>query len=460
MKKKRSTFRKLVSFFMLIISIYVLIQVYGIYKIKNLNEFIRAEQNLYTSSFSRDFNVSLGKEGSYKIKSEKANDAMFFKTIEVTPNTSYKISCMVKTDNVVPTNSSTGGGAQISIEGTTERSQVITGTQDWKEIILYFNSKNRTTVNIGFRLGGYDDTCTGTAWFDNLKLEKGVTDTSNEWNFVCMIFKNINVNLNENGTTTNYNISMNSEEINEIKTNMSRFKKSFEDFSNGEMKITYEVIQIDEPVTSLSYDEKNAYYVNPEDVSSIIDKYLENKEYDHIFVAIKLGDLSRNIEIPVNDWIGLGGIEYRGIGFSNIRVPSNEKSNMYKYIVGVNEFPEEVFVHEFLHTLERNSKEYGYERPALHDYEKFGYKNKKVVGLKQWYIDYMNHNVKDANGEKYGLDSKVYTLKPVHESDFTYSNQIDIENEPQNIIEEIRGILKNVFKMFQKVKLEYIEYMS
>lgn len=460
MKKKKSVFRRLLSFITLLLSIYVLLQVYGMYKEKNLNDFIRAEQNLYTSSFSRDFYVTLGKEGSYRIKSEQYNDAMFFKTVDVTPNTSYKISCMVKTENVVPKNSGTGGGAQISLEGTTERSQFVSGTQDWTEITLYFNSRNRTSVNIGFRLGGYDDTCTGTAWFDNIKLEKGVTDTSNEWNFVCFIFKNVNVNLNKNETIKNYNISMNSEEINQIKINMSRFKSSIEDFANGKMRATYDVIQIDEPITSLSYDEKNAYYVNPENVNKIIDKYLEQNEYDHIFVAMKLGDLSKNIEIPVNDWIGLGGIEYRGVGFSNIRVPNNEKSYMYKYVSGVNELPEEVFVHEFLHTLERNAKENGYDRPQLHDYEKFGYTNQKIVGLKQWYIDYMNHNIKDANGNTYGLDSAVYTLKPVHESDFTYSSEIDIENEPKNIIEEIRGIFKNVFKVFQKVKLEYIEYIS
>ena len=60
MRKEKTAFRKFVSFFMLIVSIYVLIQVYGIYKQKNMNDFIRAEQILYTSDFSRVFDVSLG----------------------------------------------------------------------------------------------------------------------------------------------------------------------------------------------------------------------------------------------------------------------------------------------------------------------------------------------------------------------------------------------------------------
>ena len=451
MRKEKTAFRKFVSFFMLIVSIYVLIQVYGIYKQKNMNDFIRAEQILYTSDFSRDFDVSLGDEGSYRISSDRANDAMFFLPLEVTPNTSYKVSCMVKTENVVPSHSNSGGGAQISIEGTIERSNFVSGTQDWTELTLYFNSKNRTTVNIGFRLGGYDDTCTGTAWFDNIKLEKGITDTSNEWNFVCFVFKNVDVSLDN----LYYNISMNSEEIQQIKSNMLRFKRTLEEFSGGKMQVDYDVIEIDEPITSLSYDDENEYYVNPENVNKIIDSYLNQEEYDHIFVAMKLGDLSKNLEIPVNDWIGLGGIEYRNVGFSNIRVPSDEDSYMYRYASGVNEFPEEVYIHEFLHTLEKNAKDYGFERPALHDYEKFGYTNKRVVGLKQWYLDYMNHSIEDSAGNTYGLDSQIYTKKPVHESDFIYPIEIDIENEPQNIIEEIRGVFKNLFKLFEKVKLEY-----
>jgi len=447
MRKKRSTSQKIISFITFIIAICVLIYVYGIYKTKNLNDFVRAEQNLYTSSFSRDFDISTDEKGSYKIESNTFNDAMFFKEMEVQPNTAYKVSCKVKTDEVIKKDTNISGGAHISIDGTMERSKLIAGTQDWTDLTLYFNSGNNTTVDIGFRLGGYDNECTGTAWFDDIKLEKGIVDTSTEWDFVCFIFKNLHVELNGQ----NYNISMNKNDINQMKNGMERFETALENFSKGKIRVNYEVIEIDEPLTNLSYDEENAYYVRPENVSGILDKYLEQKEYDHIFAAVKLGDLSQNIEIPVNDWIGLGGLNYENMGFSDIRLPNSESSYMYKYVVGVNEFPEEVFVHEFLHTLERNAKELGCERPELHDYEKFGYKNERVIGLKKWYIDYMNHEIKGENGQTYGLDAAVYAYKPVHESDFEYSIEIDIENEPENIIEEIRGLFANIINLLQHI---------
>ena len=138
-------------------------------------------------------------------------------------------------------------------------------------------------------------------------------------------------------------------------------------------------------------------------------------------------------------------MDYYGIGFSNIRLPNDSQSYIYKYNTRINQFPEEVFLHEFLHTLERNAKEYGYERPELHDYEKYGYQNEKIYGQEKWYRDYMNKNINTQNG-KIGLPEEVYTLKPAKSIDFENSYQIkDVFKQPQNIIEEIQEIIDIIF---------------
>lgn len=136
-------------------------------------------------------------------------------------------------------------------------------------------------------------------------------------------------------------------------------------------------------------------------------------------------------------------MDYYGIGYSNIRLPNSSKSYVYRYDTNINTFPEEVFLHEFLHSLERTSEEYGYEIPALHDYKKYGYKNQSLIGLKDWYEDYMNKNIKTSNGY-IGLPQEVYTLKPAKYTDFKYAYKIDEFHEPQNIIEDVRQLLKNV----------------
>ncbi len=137
-------------------------------------------------------------------------------------------------------------------------------------------------------------------------------------------------------------------------------------------------------------------------------------------------------------------MDYYGIGFSNIRLPNDSKSYIYKYNNRINTFPEEVFLHEFLHSLERNAKEYGYERPELHDYEKYGYENEKIIGQKRWYTDYMNKEISTTSGN-IGLPTEVYTLKPAKSSNFSYSYKMEnIFKEPENIIEEIRELIGNI----------------
>lgn len=150
-----------------------------------------------------------------------------------------------------------------------------------------------------------------------------------------------------------------------------------------------------------------------------------------------------NDAIQVNDWIGLGAMDYYGIGFSNIRLPNDSKSYIYKYNSRINTFPEEVFLHEFLHSLERTAEEYGYTIPALHDYEKYGYENEALIGQRRWYQDYMNQNIKTTEGLT-GLPPEVYTMKLAKKSNFETSYKMKVFTQPQNLYEEIVEIINNI----------------
>lgn len=159
--------------FILIVLGICLYFVYGYYKENNFHDFVRSETNIYTSKFKRDDEIKYNNNVSYKIESADFNDAMFYKRIKLKKNEPYKVTCMVKTKNVESKEEKSGVGAQISIEGTTERSVAISGTQDWQKIEFIFNSKNREEVNLGFRLGGYLGEAKGEAWFSNFSIEEG-----------------------------------------------------------------------------------------------------------------------------------------------------------------------------------------------------------------------------------------------------------------------------------------------
>jgi len=130
------------------------------------------------------------------------------------------------------------------------------------------------------------------------------------------------------------------------------------------------------------------------------------------------------------------------IGFSNIRIPNENADLLYTYSQ-FNTFPEEVFIHEFLHNLERVEEEYGNEIPKLHDYEQYGYKESEIEGLKEWYKDYMTTNI---SNKKVGLTKNVFTNKPVHESCFKETIDLTQEffYEPEDLVGKIKAFIEKV----------------
>lgn len=298
---KKSKGSRIINIVFTIIALIVLYKIYGIYKIYTFGSFTKAEYNQGMTKFIRDNETTYSYDYSYKLESNEFNDAMFYKEITIKPNTSYKLSCMVKTENVESENKDSNGGAQISVLNTTESSEIITGTNDWQKLEFIFDSKNRDKMEIGFRLGGNAENAKGTAWFSDFKLEEGAKDNSSNWNVACFIIKNIDVEIDNQ----NLKLSMSVSDMETVKSNMERFKNSARELSNGKMTVDYDIYQIDTPVKTITYSNEFGYYLDPLDVKDLLKDYLEIEEYDYIFVAVRMGDIDKNIEIPVYDWIGL-----------------------------------------------------------------------------------------------------------------------------------------------------------
>lgn len=299
---KKSVGSKISNIIFTIIVIFVIYKLLGLYKVYYFNDFTKAEQTLGITKFTRDNKIKYSDNYSYKIESDQFNDAIFYKTINVKKNTPYKLTCMVKTKDVENVSKKNNGGAHISIVNSVEASKYISGTEDWQKLEFIFDSKNRDTIEIGFRLGGNDTNSKGTAWFSDFKLEEGIKTNSNNWNVACFIMKNIDTQLSDG---QKLKLSMELKDVESVKSNMQRFAVACKDLSEGQMTAQYDVYEIEEPIKTITYSEEYGYYVDSADVEDIITPYLNKKEYDYIFVAVKLGDLDKNIEIPIYDWIGL-----------------------------------------------------------------------------------------------------------------------------------------------------------
>ena len=54
------------------------------------------------------------------------------------------------------------------------------------------------------------------------------------------------------------------------------------------MQAKCDIYEIDTPLTELSYDEEFGYYISPENVETQIRDIIEQNDYDHIFVIVRL----------------------------------------------------------------------------------------------------------------------------------------------------------------------------
>ena len=164
---------------------------------------------------------------------------------------------------------------------------------------MCFNSQNRTSVKIGFRLGGNSGKAKGIAWFSDFKIEKGIKSEDTTWNVACFIFKNIDVTINNE----RYQFTMSSSDIQSVKSNMDRFKTSCKKLSDGRMQVSYKIYETDEPIKTISYSDEHGYYIDPYDVNQYIEDIVLQDEFDYIFITLRMGNDDK--EIPVKDWVGL-----------------------------------------------------------------------------------------------------------------------------------------------------------
>lgn len=230
-RKKSSLLVTIFNIILVIAVIIVITKLWHTYEINEFGDFSKAEYRTGVSTFIRDDIVKYSNKNSYKIESNEFNDALIYKTINVEKDTVYRVTAMTKFKNVENEKAESEGGVNIGIMDTTEKSESLIGDSDWQKISFEFDSKNRTQIDIVFRLGAYDDNSKGTVWFSDFTLEKGEKNTDKNWNFVCFIMKNLEAEFPDNGETKIANTVLNLNEINYIENNMKRFQTSMKELS-------------------------------------------------------------------------------------------------------------------------------------------------------------------------------------------------------------------------------------
>ena len=183
MKKGFRIITLIFNVIMLVVAYMVISKLWKVYKLNDFDEFSKAEYIQGVSEFARDESNKYSNINSYKIVSTEFNDALIYKNIITQKETPYRVSAMVKYENVQNEKENTEAGVNIGIMDTMEKSKSYIGNSNgWEKISFEFNSKNRESVDIVFRLGSYDDNSKGTVWFSDFQIEKGEKEKDNNWN--------------------------------------------------------------------------------------------------------------------------------------------------------------------------------------------------------------------------------------------------------------------------------------
>lgn len=115
--------------------------------------------------------VQEGRAGSrcVRVASESGADVAWFRAVPVEPFSTYRLSGWIRTDNVTGIS---GEGALLNIhDGSSAKSKALTGTNDWTEVSFEFETGESGTITINCLFGGWGQ-ATGTAWYDDLRLER------------------------------------------------------------------------------------------------------------------------------------------------------------------------------------------------------------------------------------------------------------------------------------------------
>lgn len=97
------------------------------------------------------------------------NDSRYLQAIKVKPDTSYKLSCYIRTEGV----GQEGKGANLSIGSHLETSREIRGTNGkWEYVEMYAKvGDGIETINVTVGVGGYGALSKGRASFDDVRVE-------------------------------------------------------------------------------------------------------------------------------------------------------------------------------------------------------------------------------------------------------------------------------------------------
>jgi S1-C subfamily serine protease len=133
--------------------------------------------NIYGArpTVTKDDKQMHGGHASVRIDQAEMADVTLEQTIQVKPETRYRLSGWIKTENIVKPEVDKQrkgeSGACLSVAGTYDATRpFLAGTKDWTLVSVDFSTGKKDSIKVGPRMGHFGKWVTGTAWFTELSL--------------------------------------------------------------------------------------------------------------------------------------------------------------------------------------------------------------------------------------------------------------------------------------------------
>lgn len=171
-----------------------------------------------------------------------------------------------------------------------------------------------------------------------------------DWYFLFAIFKNVDAGgKDKDGKAVHVTYSMSAEEADVARDNAREFESYMNSF--GVMRAHVEVVEIDETITELQ-EYSGGSYIGPDQAAPFLKNKVDLDRYDHVFCIVGLDTL-------VTHWLGITGAAFEnGTGHSTANFV-NQQYALKNYAAAEGRWRPSLYVHEFLHFIERMDKKWG-----------------------------------------------------------------------------------------------------
>jgi hypothetical protein len=204
--------------------------------------------------FAPDGTRAFAGSGSALVASAAANDARLLQAVSVEPGVPHRLSGWLQARDVAAEPGAGEVGANLGLDGTWLHSEALLGTTSWTYRSLVFNPGSAGEVTVAARLGHWGAAASGSAWFDEVRLERVQRREHPLWSFLVLVYGGTDLTwVDGTGTTRRVVAQMTEDERRTVATLSRRFvEEDLGRLSSGAVTGRVEVRFPDQPLGRLS----------------------------------------------------------------------------------------------------------------------------------------------------------------------------------------------------------------